>query len=89
MQIYSHQLGCQHLLELDRVVSADQEHMFVHETTCRLLRHFQRLEPSSVNHINVCEDWLVLWLCLERNVFACDEVNDQWVELFTIELTQH
>jgi hypothetical protein len=56
-------------------MAANKEHMFVHEATLRLLRHFKCLKRFTVDKLAAHINWLVPWLSLKRDVLAADQVD--------------
>lgn len=69
-------------------MSADQEDVSVHETAMRLLGHLQRLKACTIDELQGCVDWLVLWLSFERDVLERDQVDLERIQLFPVKVGQ-
>ena len=59
--------------------------MLLVEFTVGLLRHLNRLEYLIVDELHLGKDWLVLRICLERDILACHQGDHHWIQLFAKE----
>lgn len=83
MQINPDQFGGKKLSQLCWIVFAHQNHVLLIEFALRLLRHFVCLEDTAVYKLESGENRFVLWISLERDIFAPDYCDLHWVQLLT------
>ena len=74
--------------EKDGVVETQKEDMLVHELDEGLLRLVQGSERLTVYEFHYTVDRLVSMFSLIRNVFACKQVDLQWIQFLPEKLTK-